>query len=62
MKRYLETIEEFGEELIKATALVRVDLFHLDNAKSLVKEVRRHFFHRLVYHLIYHTCRGQKDL
>jgi len=40
----------------------RADLFYVDESQPLVDEKRQQLFHRLVYRLIYCTCRGQKDL
>ena len=57
-----ETIEEFNEEMIKASTPARVDLFFVDETKSQVEERRRKLCHRLVYKLTCCTCRGQKDL
>ena len=46
MQRYLnEIIKEFREDLIKATTLARVDLFHIDDEKPKVKEIKRQLFH-----------------
>jgi len=63
MKPYLvETVEEFGEILLKAETPAKADLFIINNDKPLVDDKRRCLFHRLVYHLIYCAIRGQRDL
>ena len=51
-------MQEFREEPTNTTTLARVDLFHIDNTKPLVEEVRRYLFYRLVYYLIYYTSRS----
>ena len=62
MKPFLEqTIDEFGEEPMKASTPARSDLFDVDESKPLVDEHKKKLFHRLVHRTMFCAGRGRKD-
>ena len=63
MSSYLrEAVQEFGETMEFAVTPARSDLFIIDHTQPLVDDRRKKLFHRLVYKLLYCSCRGRKDL
>ena len=62
VKPHLEqTIDEFGEEPMKASTPARSDLFDVDESKPLVDEHEKKLFHRLVHRTMFCAGRGRKD-